>query len=131
MCDQQRLRPACAHAQSDQSLCLSLAYFMSVKLLTEHNLEFLSLKEGCTGSSESTHVKMPRCWKSHVAALVCVTYNHAQVYFPFRGLPVGFLLLRYLVLFTVESLSLFYLGNFQHISQLKPKICSIKGIFYR
>ena len=21
MCDQQRLRPACAHAQSDQSLC--------------------------------------------------------------------------------------------------------------
>ena len=26
---------------------------MSVKLLTEHNLEFLSLKGGCTGSSES------------------------------------------------------------------------------
>ena len=25
---------------------------MSVKLLTEHNLEFLSLKGGCTGSSE-------------------------------------------------------------------------------
>ena len=30
---------------------------MSVKLLTEHNLEFLSLKGGCTGSSESTLVK--------------------------------------------------------------------------
>ena len=41
---------------------------MSVKLLTEHNSEFLSLKEGCTGSSESTLVKMPHCWKSHVAA---------------------------------------------------------------
>ena len=41
---------------------------MSVKLLTEHNLEFLSLKGGCTGSSESTLVKMPHCWKSHVAA---------------------------------------------------------------
>ena len=27
---------------------------MSVKLLTEHHLEFLSLKGGCTGSSEST-----------------------------------------------------------------------------
>ena len=27
---------------------------MSVKLLTEHNLEFLSLKGGCTGSSEYT-----------------------------------------------------------------------------
>ena len=30
---------------------------MIVKLLTEHNLEFLSLKGGCTGSFESTLVK--------------------------------------------------------------------------
>ena len=30
---------------------------MIVKLLTEHHLEFLSLKGGCTGSSESTHVE--------------------------------------------------------------------------
>ena len=41
---------------------------MSVKLLTEHHLEFHSLKGGCTGLSESTLVKMPLCWKSHVAA---------------------------------------------------------------
>ena len=41
---------------------------MTVKLLTEHNLEFLSLKGGYTGSSESTHVKMSHCWKSHVTA---------------------------------------------------------------
>ena len=41
---------------------------MTVKLLTEHQLEFLSFKEGGTGSSESTLVKMPHCWKSHVAA---------------------------------------------------------------
>ena len=41
---------------------------MSVKLLTEQHLEFLSLKGGCTGSSESTLVKMPHCWKSHVTA---------------------------------------------------------------
>ena len=27
---------------------------MSLKLLTDYNLEFLSLNEGCTGSSEST-----------------------------------------------------------------------------
>ena len=27
---------------------------MIVKLLTEHNLEFLSLKGGCRGSSETT-----------------------------------------------------------------------------
>ena len=41
---------------------------MIVKLLAEHHLEFLSLKGGCTGLSESTLVKMPHCWKSHVAA---------------------------------------------------------------
>ena len=38
---------------------------MSVKLLTEHYLEFLSLKGGCTDFFESTHVKMPHRWKSH------------------------------------------------------------------
>ena len=41
---------------------------MIIKLLTEHNLELLSLKEDCTGSSESTLVKIPHCWKSHAAA---------------------------------------------------------------
>ena len=41
---------------------------MSVKLLIEHHLEFLSLTGGYTGSSESIHVKMPHCWISHVAA---------------------------------------------------------------
>ena len=46
---------------------------MTVKLLTEHHLEFLSLKGG-TGSSESTLVKMPHCWKSHVAAQFNVVY---------------------------------------------------------
>ena len=41
---------------------------MIVKLLTEHHLEFLSLKGGCRGSSESAHVKMPHCWKSYALA---------------------------------------------------------------
>ena len=41
---------------------------MIVKLLTEHHLEVLSLKGGCACSSESRPVKMPHCWKSHVAA---------------------------------------------------------------
>ena len=41
---------------------------MNIKLLTEQHLEFLSLKGGCTGSSESVRVKMPHRWKSHVAA---------------------------------------------------------------
>ena len=68
MCDQQSLRSACAYAQSDQSLCQSLEYSMTVKLLTKHHLEFLSLEVDCTGSSESIHVKMPHCWQSLVAA---------------------------------------------------------------
>ena len=70
MCDQQSLRSACTYAQSDQSLCSSLEYMYSmiVKLLTEHHLECLGLKGGCRGSSESTHVKMPHCWKSHALA---------------------------------------------------------------
>ena len=41
---------------------------MIVKLLTEHHLEFLSLKGGCTGLSESTLVKMSNCWKSRALA---------------------------------------------------------------
>ena len=68
MCDQQRLRSACAYAQSDQSLCSSLEYSMNAKLLTELHLEFLSLKGDCKGSYESALVKMPNCWKSHALA---------------------------------------------------------------
>ena len=60
------VRPA--KPQSDQSLCWSLEYSMSLKLLTKRHLEFLSLKGSCTGLSESTLVKMPHCWKSHFAA---------------------------------------------------------------
>ena len=41
---------------------------MTVKLLTEQHLEFLSLNGRCTGSYESTLVKMPHCWKSHAMA---------------------------------------------------------------
>ena len=53
--------------QSAQSLCLSLEYSMTVKLLTEHHMKFLSLKGGCTlARLESTLVKMPHCWKSRV-----------------------------------------------------------------
>ena len=45
MCDQLSLRSAFLYAQSDQSLYRSLDYSMSVKLLAEQHLEFLSLKE--------------------------------------------------------------------------------------
>ena len=49
---------------------------MVVKLLTEQHLEFLSLKGGCRGSSESTHVKIPHCWKSHALAhFISLVFN--------------------------------------------------------
>ena len=48
---------------------------MIVKLLTEHHLKFLSLKGGCTGPSESTHVKMPHYWRSHATAQMLTTVD--------------------------------------------------------
>ena len=48
---------------------------MSVKLLTEHHLEFLSFKGDCTGLSESTLVKIPHCWKSRVTAHLSITLS--------------------------------------------------------
>ena len=55
---------------------------MMVKLLTEHHLEFLSLKGGCRGSSESTLVKTSNCWKSHAAAHISLRQRHMQLYGP-------------------------------------------------
>ena len=51
---------------------------MIVKLLNEHHLEFLSLKGGCRGSSESTNAKMPHCWKSHALAQLIWKVNPYQ-----------------------------------------------------
>ena len=48
---------------------------MSVKLLSEHHLELLSLIGGSIGSSESTLVKMPHCWKSHVVAQIMIFFH--------------------------------------------------------
>ena len=53
---------------------------MTVKLLTEHNLEFLSLKGGRTGSSEYTLVKMPLFLKSHVMAPVLFSSVYGSKY---------------------------------------------------
>ena len=49
---------------------------MSVKLLTEHRLEFVSVKGGCTGLSESTLVNMPHC----VAAQFMIFWFRADAY---------------------------------------------------
>ena len=45
---------------------------MTVKLLTEHHLEFLRSIGSCTGSSESTLVKKAHYWKLHVTAHFCI-----------------------------------------------------------
>ena len=59
---------ACATSKaSDQPAHMAS---MSVKLLPEHHLEFLNVNGRCRGSSESTHVKMPHCWKSHATAQI-------------------------------------------------------------
>ena len=50
---------------------------MSAKLLIEHHLEFLSLTGGYTGWSESTLVKIPHCWKSHVTAHIILSSGGA------------------------------------------------------
>ena len=54
---------------------------MPVRLLTEHHLDFLSLKGGYTGSSESTLVEMPHCWKSRAAAqtFLCLTHRKCVI----------------------------------------------------
>ena len=86
MCDQQSLRSACADVQSDRSLFYSLEYSMGVKLLTEQHLELLSLKGVCTGSSESTLVKIPHCLKPHVAAHMCLyPYRSWSMYISYKG----------------------------------------------
>ena len=62
------------HKISNNMVCATskasdqLEYSMSVKLLPVLHFEFLCLKGGCTGSHESTPVKMPHCWKSYVMA---------------------------------------------------------------
>ena len=57
---------------------------MIVKLLTEHYLRVPSFKRGCTGSSESTLVKMSHCLKLRVAAQIYILHifnpYHANIF---------------------------------------------------
>ena len=48
----------------------SLEYSMTVQLLAEQHLEFLSFTGGCACLSKSVHVKLPHYWKSHVEAQI-------------------------------------------------------------
>ena len=79
-CDQQRLRPACAYAQTDQSLCFALNYSMSVKLLIKLNLEFLSLTRGCTGSCQNVTLLEITCQGSFYANSISAKISCAGPY---------------------------------------------------
>ena len=76
---------------------------MSVKLLTKHHLEFVSLKGGCTGSSESTLVKMPHCWKSHVTAHLYMTAQANPVSSVIKMLDLYFCSLKAIVCKWVQT----------------------------
>ena len=67
---------------------LSILWLLSCWLNTIWS--FFSLKGGCTGSSDSTLVNMPHCWKSHVAAHLC-----------FKMLSVAFLWYHHLVRYKI------------------------------
>ena len=76
---------------------------MTVKLLTEHHLEFLSLKGGRTGSSESTLVKH-HLVGNHMSRL---KYNFHDFIFRlvtsgvgYHAVPVIFFLIKFGVLAT-------------------------------
>ena len=64
----------CATSKGSDQPAHTLEYSMSVKLLTEHHLVFLSLTGGCRGSCESTLVKMSNCWKSPATAHFSLFY---------------------------------------------------------
>ena len=49
---------------------LTIQCIMTVKLLTEHHLEFLSLKGGCTGSSHSSFALFLTLYKIVVYLIV-------------------------------------------------------------
>ena len=56
----------------------------AIKATDRTALGVSKLKGGCTGLSESTLVKIPHCWKSHVTAHISITeflmYENIFVY---------------------------------------------------
>ena len=97
---------------------------MIVKLLTERHLEFLSLKGCCTGSSESTLVKMSNCWKSRALAHICkllivylFTLTLAYLYFHNNYKSLIKLFINYTMYFFTFYLHVYLISAFLVIKQ--------------
>ena len=58
------------YAQSDQSIGWSFEYSMSVKLLTEHPLEFLSLKKRGTQTRLNLHLSKRHFVGNHMSCII-------------------------------------------------------------
>ena len=86
---------------------------MNIKLLTEHHLEFLSSKGGCTGLSESTLVKMPHFWKSDVMAhnIESSTYLNQPVFALFVFYILILRLKIHQILYSLETSAFEELGS--------------------
>ena len=59
-----------AYAQTDQSLCMSIEYSMTIKLLTEYHLEFVSLTEAAQARL-SLHLSKCHIVGNRVSRLIC------------------------------------------------------------
>ena len=70
ICDQQSRRSACAYAQSDQSICLSLEYSMTATDWTSFAVSKLKKEAAQARLSQRSN-----CWKSHATA-----HMHSSIY---------------------------------------------------
>ena len=78
MCDLQRAQISLRIHEVCSEPIKSPEYSMTFKLLTEHYLEFLSLRGGSTGAYESTLVKMSHCWKSQITADIIYSFTFSR-----------------------------------------------------
>ena len=84
---------------------------MTVKLLTEQHLEFLSLKRGCKGSFDSTLVKIPQCLKISCRGLIIALTAKSLYSLPIFGHSFDFFRWRFLAKARVELQFMHYLPH--------------------
>ena len=56
---------------------------ISSKIKRSKVTDYAALKGGCTGSPESTHVKIPHCWNSqvvaHILLFLCIATSNVRL----------------------------------------------------